>query len=208
MGKKKNRRRFGNEFDSFVEHPRYGRHPQITGLNPKPDFDTRVFLHWASPADQRIENTAIVADLQRQSPATIPVTHYFDVKRVCRDCNSPFLFFAQEQQHWYEDLEFPLESDCVRCSPCRKMQQGLVQKQARYEELFHLAQRTFDEDLEMAECCISLMEASLFGHKQIPRVRMILKNSKPLLTPANATVHETLLSRLVSIEEKPDRDIG
>ena len=41
------------------------------------------------------------------------MTHYFDAKRVCRKCERPFLFFAEEQKYWYEDLRFPLEADCL-----------------------------------------------------------------------------------------------
>jgi hypothetical protein len=109
------------EYDNYVEHPRFGRYPRITGLNPESDFTTgKPFLHWN--ATERIPNTAVEADLSRQSRATVPVTHYYDVKRTCRDCARPFIFFADEQKHWYEELKLPLEADCVRCVPCRKTQ--------------------------------------------------------------------------------------
>ena len=52
--------------------------------------------------------------MSRQSPAMVPVTHYYDVTRTCRDCDRPFIFFAQEQKHWYEQLGLPLEADCAR----------------------------------------------------------------------------------------------
>jgi hypothetical protein len=169
-----------DEFTVFVRHPRYGQRPRITGLNPETDYATgNVFLHWHSPAQCRIPNTAIAADLSRQSPATIGVTHYFDVKRQCRDCDRPFLFFAEEQKHWYEELGLPLESDCVRCVDCRKKQRGLERKRERYEELFHVPERTAEQDLEMADCCLSLVEASVFHKRQLQRVRMILKKLPP-----------------------------
>ena len=111
-----------------------------------------------------------------RSPATVPVTHYFDVKRLCQACGKPFLFFAEEQRHWYEDLGFPLEADCVRCVQCRKRQQGLARIRERYEELFHLAARTSDDQLEMAECCLSLVEAGTFHRRQLEHVRALLKS--------------------------------
>jgi Probable zinc-ribbon domain len=132
-------------------------------------------LHWHSPEGVRIPNTAIPADLSRQMPATVPVTHYFDAKRQCADCGRPFIFFAAEQKYWYEDLGFPLESDCVRCVVCRKKQQGLELNRERYEELFHVQERTSEQDLEMAECALSLVEASIFGKRQLERVRSTLK---------------------------------
>ena len=111
------------EYRDFVVHPRYGQGPRITGLNPETDHAARVFLHWHSPQWSRIPNTAILADLSRQSTATVPVTHYFEVKRRCRDCGKPLIFFAVEQQYWYEELGFGLDSDCVEAnirsaSPC------------------------------------------------------------------------------------------
>jgi hypothetical protein len=163
-------------FRDFVTHPRFGQGPRITGLNPENDFATgHVFLHWHSPEGVRIPNTAIPADASRQMPATVPVTHYFDAKRQCADCDRPFLFFAAEQKHWYEELGFPLESDCVRCVVCRKKQQGFEWHRQRYEELFHVQARTLEENLEMAECALSLAEAGIFGKRQIERVRSNLK---------------------------------
>ena len=173
-----------DKYAAFVDHPRYGRRPNLTGLNPHPR-DRDVHLHWNTTTHReivaafeavtgqkwpygdlssyaepikRIPNTAIVADLTRQTAATVPVTHYFDLERICRDCGRPFIFFAREQKHWYEELGFGLESDCVRCVECRKEQQGIARQRERYETLFHVADRTVDQNIEMAGCCLSLIE--------------------------------------------------
>ena len=88
-------------YAEFVDHPRYGRRPNITGLNPRPG-DSGVQLHWNSTeyreivayfesivgekwpygdwnvhgnSTRRIENTAVPADLARQTRATMAVTH-------------------------------------------------------------------------------------------------------------------------------------
>ena len=166
------------EFREFVTHPRYGQGPRITRLNPESDdTNSRVFLHWHSPAGVRIPGTAIVADLSMQVPATVPVTHYFDARRQCADCRRPFIFFAAEQKYWYEELGFPLESDCIRCAACRKKQQGVELSRQRDEDLYHVQQRTPEQDLEMAECALSLVEAGVFGSRQLERVRGILKKA-------------------------------
>lgn len=166
-----------DKYESFVDHPRYGRCPHITGLNPETDFERRVFLHWHSPRECRIPNTAIRADISRQVPATVAVTHYFDVVRKCRDCGKSFIFFAQEQKHWYEELGFNLESDCVRCVPCRKRQQGIDQARERYEELFQVGDRSAEQKLEMAECCLTLIENEVFHLRQTERVRILLNQA-------------------------------
>lgn len=185
MGKKskppKRYKSRGDEFDNFVEHPRYGRRPQITGLDPQKNLapgDNYVSPHWRSSSDSRIPNTAILADRRRQTPSTFPPTHYFDERRECRICHHPFIFFAQEQQHWYESLKFPMDADCRECPPCRKKQQSVARKRERYNELFHMEKRKPEENIEMAECCLALIEKETFSRKQIPTVRRLLKAVK------------------------------
>lgn len=168
-----------HSWERFVAHPRYGLRPRVTGLNPAPDTLGAVVLHWHSPEQVRIPHTAIAADLSRQTPATVPVTHYFDVKRQCRDCGRPFIFFAEEQKHWYEELGFVLDADCVRCVECRQAQRGLDRQRQRYEELFHVPGRTVLEDLEFVECSLSLVEAGHFHARQLERVRRTLKRVSP-----------------------------
>jgi hypothetical protein len=165
-----------NEYDSYVPHPRYGQGPRLTGLNPEPNYEYGeqfVYLHWHS-RDCRVPNTAIVADTSKQHITTMRVTHYFDVKRTCSGCRKPFLFFAEEQKYWYEELGFSLEANCDRCVPCRKKEQGIARQRQRYEELQHVVDPSADELLEMAECCLALIEASLFTVKKLERVRMCL----------------------------------
>ncbi|MBN2024806.1 MAG: zinc-ribbon domain-containing protein [Pirellulales bacterium] len=191
-------------FELYVEHPRFGNRPRITGLDPRPGCEG-VYLGWRALDDWKIPGTAIVADLSRQTPATVPVTHYFDLKRICRDCGRPFLFFAEEQKHWYEELGFGLDSDCVRCPPCRVRQRGIARKRERYEEIFHVQERTTEQNIEMAECCLCLVEAAVFPPRQLERVRMLL-NRVPDARRSDDQVVE-MIARLRAVEErdKPDK---
>ena len=189
-----------DKYTQFVPHPRYGQRPRLTGLNPETDYGGSTFLHWHSPAGTRVENTAIPADLSKQTPSTIPVTHYFDSIRECRDCGRPFIFFAQEQKYWYEELDFGLDSDCSRCVPCRKKQQDIGRKQERYEELFHVANRTPSERLEMAECCLSLIESSVFHRRKTEQVRMLLKGILDEVASSEQASFRALWARLLALE--------
>jgi hypothetical protein len=189
-----------DEFDQFVSHPRYGRRPRTTGLNPGTTATGDVVLHWHTPDQCRIPNTALAADLSRQSRATVPVTHYFDAKRQCRDCGRWFIFFAEEQKHWYEELGFALEADCIRCVDCRRKQRGLERARQRYEDLFHVVDRTPDQDLEMAECCVALVETGVFHTRQLERVRMSL-NRIPMDLPEDMhTRSRNIRARLLALE--------
>jgi Probable zinc-ribbon domain len=167
-------------YAEYVEHSRFGRQPRFTGLDVDGNFPG-VHLHWINgigsydDGTRLIAGTAIKADLARQTPATFPVTHYYDLDKLCRDCGRRFIFFAEEQKHWYEELEFPLDANCIRCPTCRKKLQLIAKKRRRYEALFHISNRGDEENLDMADCCLTLIEEGIFGQQQLERVRMLLK---------------------------------
>lgn len=219
-----------DKYAEFADHPRFGRRPNITGLNPDP-MRNDVQLHWNTTTHHevvkryeavvgkkwphggdmsnysrgdRIPNTAVVADLSRQTHAVVPVTHYFDLERQCWDCKRRFIFFALEQKHWFEELGFTLESDCIRCAACRKLQQGLAQKRELYETLFHVEDRTVEQTLQMVDCCLALIEADVFSPRQLERVRMLL-NRIPADVDSKTKSHcDKFRERVRCIEEKAD----
>lgn len=187
------------DYADYVEHPRCGKAPRYTGFDPNPNSPW-VNLHWntgytsgkalrrlrhffefswiySSIKDRKPElvpGTAICADLTKQTRATNPVTHYYDIDHRCVDCGKRFIFFAEEQRYWYEELGFGLESQAVRCPPCRKQQQLLDRARRRYEELFHISPRSVEETLAMVDCCLTLVEAGAFNSRQKEHVRVML----------------------------------
>lgn len=169
------------EYAAFVEHPRYGNGPRLTGLDVADSADGSVYCHWHSPPGVRVPGTAVAADVSRQAKAMLHVTHYFDARRVCRKCERPFLFFAEEQKHWYEDLRFPLEADCLDCPPCRKDEQRLRAIRQKYDALLEEAARTPTATLELVECGLALVESAVFSAKLVPKLRGLLK---PLMVDA------------------------
>ena len=216
------------DYADHVEHPRFGKVPRLTGLDVAPDSPA-VSPHWntryVSPAVLRemerllgwvptypddgtrvVPGTAVAADLSRQTPATVPVTHYFDIEKACRDCGRRFIFFADEQKHWYEELGFPLESDAVRCPPCRKRLQKIARLRQRYEQLFHASTLTTEETLEMAECCLVLIEEAIFHRRQTERVRMLLNR-----IPEDGRAQQRYLdlsARVRAAEKEGEPDVG
>jgi hypothetical protein len=183
-------------YADFVEHPRFGKQPRLTGLDVTETPDGRVYCHWHSPVGVRVPNTTIAADVTRQRRATIHVTHYFDAKRVCRTCRRPFLFFAEEQQYWYEELQFPLEADCVECVVCRKDAQRLRIDRERYEALLGSRSRTVADTIELVECGVRLAEASVFAQKVLPRLRGLLNALPPDVDDTTNDVRRRLTERI------------
>jgi hypothetical protein len=189
-------KRKADKYRDYVEHPRYGRGPIFTGLNPRPNMPDIYFGVSAAleqlvenfdittlpvgfqrdffEQSRRIANTAIVANQEKQIPATFQVTHYFDLERACCDCKRFFIFFAQEQKFWYEELGFGLDSQCVRCVDCRKAEQEMARLRKQYEHLLKKETRTEKESLQMAECCATLIIDGVFTPKKWDMVRMLL----------------------------------
>ena len=194
---------FDQKYDDYVEHPRYGRVPRYTALNPNP-YDPAVQLHsnatnlheiqkrakrilgkelgfltgfeGITPTElPRIAGTAVHANPSKQNAPTVAVTHYYDLEKVCRSCKRPFIFFAEEQQYWYETLRFPLHADCVRCPECRKKERTLVSKRATYEKLAVTTKRDWRDNVKMADCALTLVEHGVFQDRVIERIRALLK---------------------------------
>ena len=185
-------------YSLYAEHPRYGRSPNYTGLDPDPNAhdvhihpNTRIMSAAALaylkkllpgwpptpyPGQERevVPGTAIAADASRQIRATVPVTHYYDLDTVCRDCGRHFIFFAEEQKYWYEELQLPLEADAVRCCDCRRQLRAIADQKKRYEVLCQVSNRTVEQNLEMADCCLSLIEQAIFSPRQTQHVRQLL----------------------------------
>jgi len=213
---------FESKYDSYVEHPRYGCRPRFTGLSPDPN-DLKVQLHSnatnvhelqkravqvfgkklgymtrlekMTPKEPvRISGTAIKAEPSLQNHPTVPVTHYFDVERVCRDCKQPFIFFAEEQKYWYEALKFPLDSDCIRCPKCRKTDRFISRTRATYEQLAGKTDRDWKDDLRMASSALTLVEDGLFGNRVIQTIRRLLKKIPEASKTQNAYLN--LVARL------------
>lgn len=182
-----------NDYSEFVEHPRFGRGPRFTRLKP----EGSVYIGWHARQGM-IPNTCVKADVKKQVPATFQFTHYYDLERTCEDCKRKFIFFADEQKYWYEVLQFGLDSDCIRCTDCRKHLQGLQRTRFEYEELFKLSSRTNEQSARMAECILELIEQKVFTAKQLQKIRERLNKLPAEFDPKRV---EGIQEKLSAIED-------
>lgn len=116
----------------LVPHPHYGSSPQLNGVLMK---DAAEFGIYQSQPSWTFPTTRIPAVPSRQNYTVMPRTDYFDVLRKCKDCSRWFVFFAKEQQHWYEELRFFVDSTSLRCAECRREQRHRKEVQRRYSEM-------------------------------------------------------------------------
>ena len=188
-------------YTDYVEHPRWGRAPRFTDVEANAVSLGHCLTTYISHG--LIPGTAIAAALDRQAPSPVPVLYYFDLDRICVDCRRPFIFYAEEQKYWYESLGFTLDSDCVRCVPCRKRLQTMALTRQRYEQLFHVPDRCPAENLEMAECCLALIEAAIFHGGQTQHVRALLNQVGNQDDPALQSRYNDIRARLGKLEAGP-----
>jgi len=190
-----------DKYAEFVSHPRYGSGPRFSGVRPEraPPGCRQMGFGSYPP----VQGTAVKADVERQSSCPVPVAYYFDAERICQDCQRPFLFFAEEQKYWYEELGFPLDSDCVRCVPCRKRQREIAKTVARYEQLVTRSDRTLDETAELGECCLTLIEENVFTARRLETVRMVLNRLRKSGALGSDHRYSAIVSRLAALEERP-----
>jgi hypothetical protein len=104
------------EIKGIVPHPRYGDAVIPSGTTVS-EADVRGSF-WRYRSETIFPESAIEADINRQNYSLFPRRYYVDILKNCRSCNRPFLFFAKEQQYWYEELRFYIDADCVLCPEC------------------------------------------------------------------------------------------
>lgn len=64
--------------------------------------------------------TAVRADISQQDFTVAPRLWYVDATFCCARCAKSFVFSAQEQKFWYEELKFFVDSLPKHCSSCRR----------------------------------------------------------------------------------------
>ena len=58
-----------------------------------------------------------------------PYFAYYDVTLRCHDCGQDFVFAAAEQQFWYEQLKFWVQSRPKQCVVCRRARRQKITEQ-------------------------------------------------------------------------------
>lgn len=69
-----------------------------------------------------------------------PYLAYFDWTCRCLDCQNDFVFSAREQQYWYEERKFWVQSRPIRCLACRRK----ARERRRVPQLLQQALTEFD----------------------------------------------------------------
>lgn len=156
----------------YVIHPRYGDRPILSDERWTEAEIRRAFWRYGS---QRIfPETAIKANIARQKYGYSPRRVYVDVEKRCRSCGRKFLFFALEQQYWFEVLQFFVDADCVHCQDCRHLTHLFRQKIAEYEALLARPGKTVAQWDRL-----STLADALYHEGYIKKPETLLKSRMP-----------------------------
>ena len=140
----------------FVPHPRYGSTPTRSGVRGFSAQDIAA-SHWRYDIATIFPESVLVADTSRQNYSLYPRPFYVDMRRTCRGCSRPFIFFAAEQKHWFEVLQFYVDADCVHCPECRQQRIAAKREFQRYTALVNIAAPTNKELQQLVDLTVSLL---------------------------------------------------
>jgi hypothetical protein len=139
--------------EDLVPHPRYGKAPALHGVEFSQAASFGIYQFrpaWTFPA------TRIRADESKQNYSDFPKSEYLDVLCQCRDCRRWFIFFAKEQQYWFEELRFYIDSICVHCSECRSKRRQYHREEQEFASLHREPQPNAEQIARLLELTIKL----------------------------------------------------
>lgn len=157
---------------TYVDHPRYGSRPILSGERWTEGEIRRAF--WAYGSVQFFPETAITADITRQNYGYCPRRVYVDIARNCKTCSRPFLWFALEQKFWFEELGFFVDAQCHHCQGCRRSQHLLRARRKDYDALIAKVDKTRAEWGRLERLGTALWEAG-----EITKPETLLRSRMP-----------------------------
>jgi hypothetical protein len=147
-----------------VSHPRYGDTVLASGLKVSESEVRGSF--WRYSAETIFPESAIKADTDRQNYSIYSRGYYVDILKRCRTCSRHFLFFAREQRHWYEELGFHIDADCVHCPQCRRSEHQLRRRFHRYSDNVKKADLSEPDLAVLVGDAVYLWEAGILRDEQ------------------------------------------
>ena len=145
-----------NNSSKYVKHPRFGSNPIPSGCNFS-SYDIER-AHWRYSDLKYFPETAIPANTEKQNYSIYPRSIYVDIEVKCEVCKRPFIFFAREQQYWFEGLGFWVDAHCTKCPDCRKKDQEIKSMQINYQKLVSKKDRTESENKQLKQVALELYQ--------------------------------------------------
>ena len=163
----------------IVPHPRYGSRirPGFRGVS-----EAQLRNSFRGYLDATIfPESTIRANTSEQNGGVMTVRPYYvDILKKCQTCERHFIFFAMEQQFWYETLKFYIDADCNDCCECRKTQQADRRRFKQYSELAAEANLTNDQLTTFVEISLELWnDGTLTNAQPLRRLKNLAMKRLP-----------------------------
>lgn len=112
-------------------------------------------------------SSAIRADISKQHFSVCPRYWYVDAAFRCPRCGENFVFTADEQRFWYEELGFWIDSQAQHCKHCRGELRHLKALRQEYDrEIEQVMARDADPDCKRR--LLEVIEELHNGGVQLP----------------------------------------
>lgn len=149
------------QIPKVVLHPRFGDKVIATRCKASPE-EVRASYRWIKALEVYPES-ALRADLSRQNYAwTNPRKFYADILLRCTSCRRRHLFFAREQQFWYEELQINVATLPKYCCECAAERRDVEAAFERYQNIRSSASLSDEQLLQRAADLVLLFQAGSF----------------------------------------------
>ncbi|MBA3329443.1 MAG: zinc-ribbon domain containing protein [Actinobacteria bacterium] len=140
------------------DHPLFGDLPFVEVSYALPDGRGGTF--WERDLEYRppVPPEAVPGDIEKQefcSWCHPPHYYYVDEPKWCVECRKRFVFSAEEQKFWFEELKFNFHSIAIRCQECRRSQRRGKATKIQLQE----ASRVVEEHPDDASSLVTYAEA-------------------------------------------------
>lgn len=185
-----------------VHHPRYGATPVTSDTHltakERAELDKQHTRFLKADGHQIFPQSALRADPFKQcvmSHFAEGLTFYVDRLGPCARCSRPFIFYALEQQYWYETLGFPVDiAQCVACVECRKSNQALRRALRTYETHSSATALSAEQARLLVKATIALIDESLLKNRS--KAHTVRKLCSKALEKNELTALESAISNM------------
>lgn len=163
--------------NDMVPHPRFGVRSIPSGFDVPRELIRAVYCYDRPPV---FPESAIPADISRQNYSVVPRACYVDWLRTCHCCDRPFIFFAREQQYWYEELGFWVDAQCLHCPECRRSHHRFRRACQRFSETVSRGHVSHEELTSLIQDTILLYEnGTLRSENKLRRIKNLALAQRP-----------------------------
>lgn len=125
------------------------------------------------------------ANVDRQTYSVMPRVWYVDTTIVCKTCGAEFLFSIDEQETWYEEYLFYVDSFPNRCKSCRADRRHIARLRHEYDAMISEVTRSSCIDIELKRKIVGVIDkfseaANNVPAKMLERRRILLAQIRRL----------------------------